>query len=580
MPTSLFKLRNTIPAIVAAALGAGLFGAEIGYWGQANSMKSFNRIMTGSMDQDVDNMDLDLVSLVLYISAVIFALPPVSGPILGKMGRRKILMIAGILFAVAFGFQGVAANVSYPASRGLMYTGRVILGIPVAFSVTNSPMFLTEIAPKEHRGFVGGMFQFTLMIFLVLGNGIGWAIKEFHPDCDDCVQYTAWWLVPFGLLVTGILYFSNDTPQFHLINGREQEAERILFHLREGADVKETRKEFDLMKIEIAAEKKTLGEFSQKSLFSGFPLRILLITCFNQFLNQWVGMNLLNNFAPRLFTPMLPGLGGMIGFVGVFIQMIGAFISAVATNRFGRRPLLMIGAAFLVLSWTTMAILGDTVITRPNECYKILTCPTGGNFTCDVHDDDVVFLSEQMAKESICGIDGADQSSCNLTVQDSDPFYLKCLYSGDNAPTASDPEQHFDVKYAWVFVAMSWLINFVYGATAGPIPWTYNSEISPNSIRAPILGYAAAVNLFFTGTMVFVPSILIKAIGFNAFWIFVAISAIAFGFWYWLVETNGLPLEVIISKWEDKLNCKYTNLRLTKNGTNLDTDSSNNDDQA
>ena len=44
----------------------------------------------------------------------------------------------------------------------------------------------------EHRGFVGGLFQFTLMIFLVLGNGIGWAIKEFNPDCDNCVQYTAW----------------------------------------------------------------------------------------------------------------------------------------------------------------------------------------------------------------------------------------------------------------------------------------------------------------------------------------------------------------------------------------------------
>jgi len=568
-----------IPAIVAAALGAGLFGAEIGYWGQANSMKSFNRIMTGSMDQEVDSKDLDLVSLVLYISAVIFALPPVSGPILGKMGRRKILMIAGILFAIAFAFQGVAANVSYPASKGLMYTGRAILGIPVAFSVTNSPMFLTEIAPKEHRGFIGGMFQFTLMIFLVLGNGIGWAIKHFHPDCEDCVQYTAWWLVPLGLLVTGILYFSNDTPQFHLINGREKEAERILFHLREGADVKETQKEFDLMKIEIDAEKKTLGEFSQKSLFSGFPLRILLITCFNQFLNQWVGMNLLNNFTPMLFNPMLPGLGGMISFVGVFIQMIGAFISAVATNKFGRRPLLMIGAAFLVLSWLTMAILGDTVITRPNECYKILTCPTSGNFTCDVHDDDV-FLSTQMAKESICGIDGADQSSCNLTVQDSDPYYLKCLYSGDNAPTASHPESYFEVKYAWVLVAMNWLINFVYGATAGPIPWTYNSEISPNSIRAPILGYAVAVNLFFNGTMVVIPNMLIKVIGFNAFWIFVAISAIAFGFWYWLVETNGLPLEVITSKWEDKLNCKYTNLRLTENGTNLDTDSSDGDDQA
>ena len=284
-----------------------------------------------------------------------------------------------------------------------------------------------------------------------------------------------------------------------------------------------------------------------------------------------------------IFGPVLggPGLGAMIAFVGNFIQMIGAFISAVATNRFGRRPLLMIGAAFLVLSWLTMATLGDTVITRPNECYRILSCPTGGNFTCDVHDDSVVFLSEQMAKESICGINGADQSSCDLTVQDSDPFSLDCLYSGDNAPTAAHPERHIDVKYGWVFAAMYWLINFVYGATAGPIAWTYNSEISPNSIRAPILGYAAATNLFCNGALVFVTPILIKAIGFDAFWIFVAVSAIAFGFWYWIVETNGLPLEIIISKWENKLNCKYTDLRLTENGTNVDsfdTDSSDNDD--
>ena len=111
-------------------------------------MVSFNRIMTGSVHQEVDSMDLNLVTVVLYISASIFALPPVTDPILGKLGRRKIMMIAGILFAIAFTVQGVAANVSYPASRGLMYTGRIILGIPVAFSVTSSPMFLTEIAPK------------------------------------------------------------------------------------------------------------------------------------------------------------------------------------------------------------------------------------------------------------------------------------------------------------------------------------------------------------------------------------------------------------------------------------------------
>ena len=53
-----------------------------------------------------------------------------------------------------------AAHISYPANKVLLWSGRALLGIPVAFSVTTSPMLLSEISPYEYSGLTGALFQF------------------------------------------------------------------------------------------------------------------------------------------------------------------------------------------------------------------------------------------------------------------------------------------------------------------------------------------------------------------------------------------------------------------------------------
>ena len=37
-------------------------------------------------------------------------------------------------------------------------------------------MLLSEISPYEYRGLTGGLFQFSLMVFLVIASGIGMLI--------------------------------------------------------------------------------------------------------------------------------------------------------------------------------------------------------------------------------------------------------------------------------------------------------------------------------------------------------------------------------------------------------------------
>jgi len=556
MSTSLLKQPNTVKAVAGAVLGAVLFGAEIGYWGQAQSMVSFNRAMTGSVDIEPSANEVTLMTCTLYIVGTIFALPPVTRIFAGGLGRRKTIMISGVLFAIAMAMQAASANLPHPASRSLLYAGRALLGVPVAFSVTTSPMFLSEISPKEHRGLITGMFQFTLAITIVIAGGIGLAIHTYYPDSDNGYQYTVWWMVPLGLCVTLVMYFNYESPQFLLISGKDEEAKEVFLYLRKGVDETKTHQEFESLRDEIA-EEKAQGELNLKRLLSGYTLRLVMIVIFMQFLQQFSGMNILNNFAPKLYASVSSS-ADLLAWIATVVQFLGNIPSTLLVDRLGRRPLLISGAVFLAVLWGIIGILGATIIHHPSHCYKILDCPEG--YECDT--DEARYTSQSMATENICGdVGSSGYTSCSegLTLVPSDTFNLDCLYSGDGVPTADNPYPTLALPVGYAFVALTFVINFVFNVTIGPIIWTYNAEIAPSIAQDQIVGLSAASNLCFNGILVSpVISSLIVATGFEAFWLFAAIMAVGAAFFYWLVETKDQSIAIVTEKWEEKLKCEYT----------------------
>jgi MFS family permease len=417
------------------------------------------------------------------------------------------------------------------------------------------------------------------MVFLVVASGIGMGINSAFPLSDNAYQYTVWWMVPVGLLCSAAMYCSNETPQFLMLKGKDDEAKTVLYHLRKGSDEKIIRKEFNLMKEDIDAEI-ALGEVTYKDLFSGFPLRIILITSLMQALQQWSGMNILNNFAPKLYEGVVDD-PAMFGFIGNIIQLFGTIPSALIVDRVGRRPLLMSGAVALGLAWVVIAILNDTIIQHPEQCLKVYSCLESIT-DCDA---DAIFTSASMGIESVCSMfeqGSSNYTSCSNSLQftPADTFNLDCIYTGDGAPTAMNPTATVAPIVGYAVLVMSYIIDFVFGFTLGPVVWSYNAEIAPTKFRAQILGLAAASNLFWTGAILYVPGYLISEIGFDTFWIFAGFMVIAFAFFYWIVETNGLPLEVVTEKWEKKLNCEYTNLHHTENGGSIDTNSEKEQDDA
>ena len=72
-------------------------------------------------------------------------------------------------------------------------------------------------------------------------------INSSFPDSDNAYQDSVRWMVPWGMFFSCAMYFSNETPQFLFLNGKDDEAEAVLFHLWVGADEKATHREFRLM---------------------------------------------------------------------------------------------------------------------------------------------------------------------------------------------------------------------------------------------------------------------------------------------------------------------------------------------
>ena len=110
--TPLTKLPNTLKAAACAVLGGVMFGSEIGYWGQTNAMSSFNRAVTGNADIVVSSRQLTIISCSLYAVSAIFALPPITRMFADGIGRRKTIILAGLLFALAMTIQAASANIA------------------------------------------------------------------------------------------------------------------------------------------------------------------------------------------------------------------------------------------------------------------------------------------------------------------------------------------------------------------------------------------------------------------------------------------------------------------------------------
>ncbi|KAF2672126.1 general substrate transporter [Microthyrium microscopicum] len=124
-----------------------------------------------------------------------------------------------------------------------------------------------------------------------------------------------------------------------------------------------------------------------------------------------------------------------------------------------------------------------------------------------------------------------------------------------------NPQTNYNRGASWGFIAMTWLFNFSFSATCGPLSWIIPAEIFDTRTRSKGVSIATMVSFAFNTMIGQTTSTAMKTIGFKWYYLFCVCNFTnALFFWAFLPETAKRPLE--------EMNYLFTNAPLFVPGSN------------
>ena len=249
-----------------------------------------------------------------------------------RFGRKATLLWIGVLYFVGAVGSAVATNVV------IFIIARIIGGLGIGISTVVAPMYISEIAPPQHRGRLAGMFQFNI----VFGILIAFVSNALLAGIGD----SAWrWMLGVAafpsLLYALFCFWLPESPRW-LLTKKSDHAGAM--EVLQRAQPEATRELIAAEADEIVAG--SAEEGSSGNFWTGRLRKPILLAFLIAFFNQMSGINAILYFAPRIFE--LTGLGkeaALLQSVGIGVtNLVFTFVGLWLIDRLGRRTLLYIGS--------------------------------------------------------------------------------------------------------------------------------------------------------------------------------------------------------------------------------------------
>lgn len=117
-------------------------------------------------------------------------------------------------------------------------------------------------------------------------------------------------------------------------------------------------------------------------------------------------------------------------------------------------------------------------------------------------------------------------------------FIIATVLLAKFPPTTNNNGAH------WGFIIMTWLYNFSYSSTCGPLSWIIPAEVFDTRTRAKGVSIATMMSFAFNTMIGQVTPIAMTNIGYRFYYLFVICNFTnAVFFWLLLPETKRVPLE-------------------------------------
>ncbi len=280
-----------------------------------------------------------------------------AGALSDKFGRKRLLIIAALLFAVT------SLGNAFAGSFAVFITWRMLGGVAIGLASNLSPMYIAEVAPAQIRGKLVAINQLTIVIGILLAQYINWFLVRNLPvgATDDFIR-NSWfgqqgWRWMFGLTAAPALLFFIGTlfvpesPRWLAKNGKPDRAHGVLTKIGGDsyasaavADIKSTLAGEEIKRVRFAD---LLEPGMRKVIVLGVVLAVF---------QQWCGINVIFNYAEEIFRAAGYDISSVlknIAWTGS-VNLAFTFVALGVVDRGGRRPLMLFGSAALAIIYVAL----------------------------------------------------------------------------------------------------------------------------------------------------------------------------------------------------------------------------------
>ncbi|MCJ1287024.1 hypothetical protein MMC26_006371, partial [Xylographa opegraphella] len=344
---------------VAAGISGFLFGYDTG-------VISSTLVSIGSdlSHRQLTTLDKSLITSSTSLFALIAS--PITGVLADRLGRKRIIIIADVLFVVGAVWQAVSRSV------WSMILGRSIVGLAVGGASLVVPIYISELSPSAFRGRLVTLSILFITVGQMVAYIVGWELSS--------TVYGWRWMVGLGsvpaVIQSAFILLLPETPRWLMKAGQANTAREVLRKVYGSgsnavverlirsitSEILDEEESTNVLHTENLAPKNDMNWLQSlqgnwhRLLEDGGNRRALTIACLLQGLQQLCGFNSLMYFSATIFALVgfdSPTLASLSVAVTNCIFTVAAIL---LIDTIGRRRILLHSIPIMILGLLLTAV--------------------------------------------------------------------------------------------------------------------------------------------------------------------------------------------------------------------------------
>ncbi|GAV06867.1 hypothetical protein RvY_16782 [Ramazzottius varieornatus] len=400
-----------------------------------------------------------------------------GGPWIDKCGRRRSIIIACCMFLIGTGVGSIADSLD------TLSAARFLQGFGMSMAAVAECIYVSEVAPKEKRGFMVGLNELGITIGFLLAYVCGFFLQGVKHSWRIMMAIGA---IPVSIQIVGTYLFLPPSPREKMLQKYDKEAILILENLRGSRN--EAMNEFVSIRHTLVAD----GTYRTVALFKSQDnmLYRLLIGFSLVALQQFSGQPNMLFYASVVFEQLgFASKWAALASLGLGVVKVSATAVALSiTDKKGRRFFLITGCLVMAVS---IAIVGLATVFHPPSVPRPCS-PSSSALSSRTNETS---LRPHSLLPSHAQLTFPSPFTPNTSTQTM-VFQADSDQNISNISSDVTNSSHSSARIAQAVVCFLALLCYVVGYSIGfgPMTWLVLTELYPSGIKGRAMSFANILN--------------------------------------------------------------------------------------